>query len=69
MINFRFEKEEFLARFDVTTATKINGTIFWVVTPCTDVVAHQRFGGRCWLHLQGEVKIFSKFHRNVVVMY
>jgi hypothetical protein len=30
---------------------------FWVVTPCSDVVGNQRFGGPCCLYLQGEVKI------------
>jgi len=29
--------------------------IFWVVTPCTDVVQYQCFRGPCCLHLQGEV--------------
>jgi hypothetical protein len=27
---------------------------FWVVTPCIVVVGNQRFGGSCYLHLQGE---------------
>jgi hypothetical protein len=27
--------------------------VFWVVMPCSDVVAEQRFGGPCCLHLQG----------------
>jgi hypothetical protein len=31
-------------------------TLFWVVTPCSDVVGYLRFGGPCCLHLQGEVK-------------
>jgi hypothetical protein len=26
----------------------------WVVTPCSDVVGYQRFGGQFCLHLQGE---------------
>jgi hypothetical protein len=29
--------------------------VFWVVTPCSVVVAYQRFGGPCCLHLQSEV--------------
>jgi len=28
--------------------------VVWIVTPCGVVVAHQRFGGPCCLHLQGE---------------
>jgi len=31
--------------------------VFWVVTPCSDVVGYQRYGGPCCLHLQGEVTI------------
>jgi hypothetical protein len=31
--------------------------VFWVMTPCSDVVGHQRFGGPCCLHLQGEVDL------------
>jgi hypothetical protein len=30
--------------------------VFWVVTPCSDVVGYQRFGGPCCLHVQSEVK-------------
>jgi hypothetical protein len=33
--------------------------VFWVVTPCSFVVAvYQRFKGPCCLHLQGEGKVF-----------
>jgi hypothetical protein len=28
--------------------------VFWVVTPCIDVVGYQRFRGPYCLHLQGE---------------
>jgi hypothetical protein len=34
---------------------KIQVEVFWVVTPCSDVVEYQRFGEPCYLHLQGEV--------------
>jgi len=27
--------------------------MFWVVTPCSDVVGYHLFGGSCCLHLQG----------------
>jgi len=30
--------------------------IFWVVTLCCAAVGHERFGGRCWVHLQGPPK-------------
>jgi hypothetical protein len=29
--------------------------VFWVMTPCNVVAGYQRFGGTCYLHLQGEV--------------
>jgi hypothetical protein len=29
--------------------------VFWVVTPCSDVVGYRRFGGPSYLHLQDEV--------------
>jgi len=32
-------------------AMKIQFVVFWVVTPCNDVVGYQRFGGSCCLHL------------------
>jgi len=36
----------------------IQGQFFWVVTPCSDVVGYQQFGGLCCLRLRGEeVKI------------
>jgi hypothetical protein len=34
---------------------KIQVVVFGVVTPCSDVVGYQRFGGPCCVHLQGEV--------------
>jgi len=35
---------------------RIQVLIFCVVTSCGDVVGHRRFGGRCCLHLQGDVQ-------------
>jgi len=32
-----------------------NVVISWVVTPYSDMVGYQRFGGLCCLNLQGEV--------------
>jgi len=40
--------------FRVTSAMKIQVPIFWVVTPCSVMGGHQRFGGPCCLHLQSE---------------
>jgi hypothetical protein len=31
---------------------KVQVMVFWVVTPCSDVVGYQRFGGSCRLHGQ-----------------
>jgi len=33
---------------------KIQVEVIWVVTPCSDMVGYERFGGPCCLHLQGE---------------
>jgi hypothetical protein len=33
---------------------KINGIVFWVMTPCSVVVGYQRFGGPCYFHLHTE---------------
>jgi len=43
-------------RFEVFTAVKIQVEVFWVVTPCSVAVGHQRFGGGglCSLHLYRE---------------
>jgi len=35
---------------------KFQVTVFWVVTPCSDVVGYQRFGRPCYLLLQGPPK-------------
>jgi len=32
----------------------IQGEVFWIVQPCSEVVGYQRLGGKCCLHLQGE---------------
>jgi len=34
-----------VVRFNVFMATKIYIEVFWVVTSCSDVVGHRRFGG------------------------
>jgi hypothetical protein len=38
-------------RFEALTAVKNQVEFVWVVTPCSDVVEHQCFGGTCFLHL------------------
>jgi hypothetical protein len=47
--------ESTVARFEVFTVTKIRVEVFWVMTPCSDVVGYRRFGGPYCLYLQGEV--------------
>jgi hypothetical protein len=42
------------ARFGVFIAMRIQDVVFFVVTPCTELVGNQ-FGEVCCLHLQGEV--------------
>jgi hypothetical protein len=45
----------FSERFEVFTAVKIQIVVFWVVTPYSDVVGYQHFGGPYSLHLRGDV--------------
>jgi hypothetical protein len=42
------------AGFGVFTAMRIQVVVFWVMTPCSDVVGYQYFGGPCWLHFDRE---------------
>jgi hypothetical protein len=46
----------FDSRLEVFMAVNIQIKVFWIVTPCSDVVGYQRFGGSCCLHVQGEEK-------------
>jgi hypothetical protein len=32
-----------IKRFEILRATKIQVSVFWVVTPCSDVVSYKRF--------------------------
>jgi hypothetical protein len=41
------------------SAVKNRVAVFWVVTPCSDVLGSKRFGGGYCLLLQGEVGILS----------
>jgi hypothetical protein len=34
------------------TAMEIHVMVFWVMTPCSNMVGHQCFRGPCCLHLQ-----------------
>jgi len=38
-------------RLQTSTAVKTEVAVFWVVTPCSDVVGYQHFGGPHSLHL------------------
>jgi hypothetical protein len=44
-------------RFILSAAMKTHVAVFWVMTPCIDVVGYQHLGKPCCLHLQGEVKV------------
>jgi hypothetical protein len=41
--------------FDIFRAVKFQVAVFWVVTPCSDVVGYQRFGGPYCLYFQGKM--------------
>jgi len=45
------------AIFEVFTERKNQIAVSCVVTPCSDVVGHQCFGGPCCLHLHCTVKM------------
>jgi len=47
-------------RFQIFTAVKIK--VFWVVTPCSVVVIHQRFRRPCSLHLEGDMTSHQYFN-------
>jgi hypothetical protein len=36
--------------------------VFWVVTPCSDLVGYRGFGGPCCLHVHGEVKWYRTMY-------
>jgi hypothetical protein len=40
--------------------TLIQVEVRWAATPCNVAVRHQRFGGPCCLHPQGEVRDAGK---------
>lgn len=41
-------------RICILTAVNMNITVFWVVTPCSQVEFYQHFGGFFYLHHQGQ---------------
>jgi len=47
---------KFVARLDVERGLDIDSSSgLWFMTPCSNVIGYQRFGGPRCLHLQGEV--------------
>jgi len=34
--------------------------VIWAMTPCSNVVGYQHFGGPCWLHFQGGGSMVSQ---------
>jgi hypothetical protein len=45
--------------FDINDKVIILMLVLWVVTTCILLDGHQRFGGKYYLHLQGEMEILS----------
>jgi len=43
--------------------------VFWVITPCSDVVGYQRFGVPYCLHLLGEVRMEAAWPSEMLVSY
>jgi hypothetical protein len=41
--------------FEVLTAVTMKPSIFWDITPCSQMKVNQRFGGACCLYLQGRL--------------
>jgi hypothetical protein len=56
------------ARSEVFTAVMIQVEVFWIVTPCS-VVAYQRIGSPCFLHLQGEMKMEAAWTSETLVCH
>jgi hypothetical protein len=52
LIFYHLSQGEVIAQKIGTRHFKV--VVFWVVTPCRDMVGHQSFGGPCCLHIQGE---------------
>jgi len=48
---------------------KIQVEVFWVVTPCTDVIGYQRFGGPCYLILHFTLKMEAAWTSETLVFY
>jgi hypothetical protein len=44
-------------KFNVFAVMKIQVAVFWVVTPCSNVLGYQHFGVPCSFNLQGEVQM------------
>jgi hypothetical protein len=43
---------KYIVRFEVIAAVTIKNTIFWGVTPCTQVEVHRCFAVKYCIHLQ-----------------
>jgi hypothetical protein len=44
----------FVVGFEVLTAVVVKSSVFWDITLCSPLQVNQRFGGTCFLFLQGE---------------
>jgi hypothetical protein len=45
-------------KLEIFLAVKVY--VIWIMMPCNDVTAYQRFRGPCRLHLQGEANVAGK---------
>jgi hypothetical protein len=43
-------------RYEVFILMKIQVTVFWVLTVCSDMIQYHSLEGLCYLHLQGHNK-------------
>jgi len=48
---------------------KIKIAVFWVLTPCSDVVGYQHFGGPCCSHLQSKVVVKAAWSSEMLVCH
>jgi hypothetical protein len=53
-------------RLEVFTPMKIQVMVFWVVTPCSNMVGYQRFEGFSYLHFQGEINTEAAWPSSVI---
>jgi hypothetical protein len=48
---------------EVLTAVVMKSSMFWDITPCSQLKVNRRFTGTCHLHLQGRRKSRARYQR------